>query len=224
MAREAAEPMHRTGTALADALPLTFAIYGASAIFLGLILSQAQVDFAALPAVYPVAVLGSGLLLALCATWLFVVGDTLGTLVAGTFSGFWLSLGVLGLAMVNNWLKIPATENTGHIMGLWLMPWAFTVFLWFMLSVRMPFVHTLFYGVTTAAFSLLIAAFWSNFNDTLSNIAGYLFVASALVGYYIVADIVARSLGYMGLPEGKPASMMAWPRGAASGGGPAKAA
>jgi hypothetical protein len=182
---------------LGDPFALGLASFGISALVLSTVMSG-LIGGAALPAVLAVA-FALGFFTELVAGIVhFQRGETFPAIVFTTYAGFWLSYVLLVQFFLPS--VVEAKGDAGAITGMFLLAWA--IFSTYMLLAAVRTTHTvlLIFVLLTAVFYL--AALGSFLDSTqLSELAGFVLIADALVALYLSASsIVAATWGRAVLP------------------------
>jgi len=146
----------------------------------------------------PAVLASSGLFLLISAVWAARLGASAVAAILGTFSAFWLSLGVLVAAMTNGWLGLTAESAP---LPTFLLSWLIVFVALTLVTLRLPLAFTagfLFVDITVA----LVLAFALSGTQLYATLAGVaLFVFSAIFAY-IWADGMVQELGGKAMPMG----------------------
>lgn len=197
-AHAAAEPAAAAAPVANPAL-LGLATFLPGAISLGLWL-VGYLPAASVGGIVPAVVFSSGLFLLVATAWSHNVGNSLVAAIFGTFSAFWLSLGVLLAAETNGWLGL--TKTTGEL-PTFLIAWLVVFVALTLATLRLPLAFTagfLFVDIAVAlvlAFALTGTALYS----TLAGIAVFVFCA---IFAYIWFDGMGQELGAKAMGMGSP--------------------
>lgn len=180
-----------------DPFALGLASFGISALVLSSVMSG-LIEATALPAVLAIA-FALGFFTELVAGIVhFRRGETFPAVVFTTYAGFWLSY----VLLVQFFLPpvIEAKGDAGAITGMFLLAWAIFSTYMMLAAVRTTQTVLLIFVLLTTVFYL--AAFGSFFDNTLlSELAGFVLIADALVALYLSASsIVAATWGRDILP------------------------
>jgi succinate-acetate transporter protein len=184
-------------TTLGDPFALGLASFGISALVLSSVMSG-LIDGAALPAVLALA-FALGFFTELVAGIVhFQRGETFPAIVFTSYAGFWLSY----VLLVQFFLPpvIEAKGDATAITGMFLLAWAIFSTYMLLAAVRTTRTVLLIFVLLTTVFYL--AAFGSFLeNAFLSELAGYVLIADAVVALYLsAASIVAATWGREILP------------------------
>lgn len=184
-------------TTLGDPFALGLASFGISALVLASVMSG-LIDGAALPAVLALA-FALGFFTELVAGIVhFQRGETFPAIVFTAYAGFWLSY----VLLVQFFLPpvIEAKGDAAAITGMFLLAWAIFSTYMLLAAVRTTRTVLLIFVLLTTVFYL--AAFGSFLeNAFLSELAGYVLIADAVVALYLsAASIVAATWGREILP------------------------
>jgi len=184
-------------TTLGDPFALGLASFGISALVLSTVMSG-LIDGAALPAVLALA-FALGFFTELVAGVIhFQRGETFPAIVFTAYAGFWLSY----VLLVQFFLPpvVEAKGDAGAITGMFLLAWAIFSTYMLLAAVRTTRTVLLIFVLLTAVFYL--AAFGSFLDSApLSELAGFVLIADALVALYLSASsIVAATWGRTVLP------------------------
>lgn|GEM_PF-3556413 len=204
--------MSEQRTSFGNPFALAAGAFAVAAMFVGLVLARVEgleTSLGALPMVYAVTLFHAGVLIGLATVWLIAVGNTFGAWVAGTFTGFYLSFGFVGIASGVGILKFPSEENLGHVLAIFVIPYLVSTLGWAYVTLRFPLAYSLFFMSVPPVVGLTTAALWDNFDPTLTRAAGIGWVYLGVYGLYFTVDLVARELGLRGLPQG-PVTLESW--------------
>lgn len=199
-------------TSFGNPFALAAGAFAVAAMFTGLVLARVEgleTPLGALPMVYAVTLFHAGLLIGLATVWLIAVGNTFGAWVAGTFTGFYLTFGFVGIATGTGILRFPSEENFGHVLAIFVIPYMVSTLGWVYVTLRFPLAYWLFFASVPPVVGLTVAALWDNFDPTLTRAAGVGWTYLGAYGLYFTVDLVARELGLRGLPQG-PLAAESW--------------
>lgn len=167
-------------------------------------------DTASLPGGMIAAVtFSSGLFQLVACVWAGRIGASTVAGLLGTFSGFWLSLGFLLLAL-NNGLIVNAadgsaitTTQTGNILATYILTWLIVFVLLTLATLRLPLMFTAGLVFVSITFALVLAFLLTGtaLFAVLAGIAAFLFCA---VFAYILLDAIGQDLGGRAMPMGSP--------------------
>ncbi|WP_235875171.1 GPR1/FUN34/YaaH family transporter [Saccharopolyspora aridisoli] len=152
----------------------------------------------------PVAIIlaatGVGQLVA--ALWAAAIGQSAVASIFGTFSGFWLSYGLLVLGLTHGWFGIPDGSATA-VQALFLTSWAITVALLALATLRLPAAYTVLFALIAAALVLVLVATVQD-SAQLKAVGGCAVFTFAALGCYLFLHVMSEATGGRGLPLGKP--------------------
>jgi succinate-acetate transporter protein len=195
------QPLTVEVTATGDPLVLGLAVFVIGAVALGL---QLAGFVSAGTSVLPIVLAASGLGLLISTMWAIRLGQTFVAGVAGIFAAFWFSYAILLLGLNHNWFVIPAEDVVASV-ELFLIAWGVLGTLLLIASLRLPIAYPLLIALVVATVYILIAAYASDTPSTGTiKIAGYVLLASAVVGAYLFISGAFASLGGKPLPTGNP--------------------
>lgn len=184
-------------TALGDPFALGLASFGISALVLSSVMSG-LIDGAALPAVLALAIALGFFTEIIAGIVHFQRGETFPAVVFTTYAGFWLSYFLLVQFFLPS--VVAAKGDAGAITGMFLLAWAIFSTYMLLAAVRTTQTVLLIFVLLTAVFYL---AALGSFLDSafLSELAGFVLIADALVALYLSASsIVAATWGKEVLP------------------------
>lgn len=148
----------------------------------------------------PAVLFSSGLFLLVATVWCSRVGNSLVGAIFGTFSAFWLSLGVLVAAITNGWLGLTATSSP---LPTFLISWLVVFVALTLATLRLPLAFTagfLFVDIVVALV-LAFAITGTQLYATLGGIGVFVFCA---IFAYIWFDGVGQELGAKPMSLGNP--------------------
>ncbi|TDD89397.1 hypothetical protein E1202_11105 [Saccharopolyspora karakumensis] len=152
----------------------------------------------------PVAIIlaatGTGQLVA--ALWAAAIGQSAVASIFGTFSGFWLSYGLLVLGLTHGWFGVPDGSATAT-QALFLTSWAVTVALLALATLRLPAAYTILFALIAAALVLVLVATVQD-SAQLKAVGGFVVFTFAALGCYLFLHVMSAATGGRGLPLGKP--------------------
>jgi succinate-acetate transporter protein len=166
---------------------------------------------AALGAPLAIVLMCTGLFLLVSTIWAAAVGQSFVAAFAGTFGGFWLAYGILVLALLHDWFKIPP-EDVGRTVAVFAI--AFAAFFLFLTlaSLRLPIIYTLIFGLVVVALCFVAAAYlMTPASSDLLKIAGYIVFVFAGLGMSLSWTVMNLSLGGPAFPPLGPAVIKAPP-------------
>lgn len=142
----------------------------------------------------------TGLFLALSTVWAAAAGQSFVACFAGTFGGFWLSYGLLVLALIHNWFAIPAADvqRTVAIFAI-----AFASFFLFLTlaALRLPLVYPAIFGLVVVALCLVATAYlMTPISTDILKAAGYVVFVFAGLGMSLSWTVMNLSLGGPAFP------------------------
>lgn len=139
----------------------------------------------------PAVLFSSGLFLLVSAIWATRVGNSLVAAIFGTFSAFWLSLGIMVAAITNGWLGLTATSNP---LPTFLTSWLIVFVALTLATLRLPLAFTAgFIAVDiTVALVLIFVLTATQLYSTLAGVGVFVFCA---IFAYIWFDGMGQELG-----------------------------
>lgn len=160
---------------------------------------------AALGAPLAIVFMCTGLFLLVSTVWAAAVGQSFVAAFAGTFGGFWLSYGLLVLALLRGWFNIPAAD-TQRTVAVFAIAFASFFFILTLASLRLPIIYTLIFGLVVAALCFVAAAYLNTpVSSDLLKIAGYIAFVFAGLGMSLSWTVLNLSLGGPAFPPlGRP--------------------
>jgi uncharacterized protein len=150
--------------------------------------------------VAPAILFSSGLFLLVATVWCSRVGNSLVGAIFGTFSAFWLSLGVLVAALTNGWLGLTATSQA---LTTFLIAWLIVFVLLTLATLRLPLAFTagfLFVDITVA----LVLAYTLTTTQIFATLGGVCVFVFCAIFAYIWFDGVGQELGAKPMGMGSP--------------------
>lgn len=153
-----------------------------------------------LGAIVPAVVLSSGLFLLISSVWATRLGASAVAAILGTFSAFWLSLGLLVTGITAGWFGLTADSTP---LPTFLLSWLIVFVALTLTTLRLPLAFTagfLFVDIAVAlvlAFALTGTALYS----TLAGVAVFIFCA---IFAFIWVDGVQQELGGKAMSMGRP--------------------
>jgi len=150
--------------------------------------------------IVPAVLFSSGLFLMISCIWATRLGMSAVGAIFGTFSAFWLSLGVLLAAETNGWMGLTAT--TGEL-PTFLVAWLIVFVALTLTTLRLPLAFTAGFLFVCIAVALVLAFVLSSTQlySTLAGIAVFIFCA---IFAFIWVDGVQQELGGKAMSMGAP--------------------
>jgi len=165
------------------------------------------VSAAALGAPLAIILMCTGLFLLVSTIWAAAVGQSFVAAFAGTFGAFWLSYGVLVLALLHDWFLIPP-EDVQRTVAVFAIAFASFFFFLTLASLRLPIIYTLIFGLVVVALCFVAAAYLMTPIDTdLLKIAGYIVFVFAGLGMSLSWTVMNLSLGGPAFPPLGPVTL-----------------
>jgi hypothetical protein len=156
---------------------------------------------------WPFAAMFGGVAQFLAGMWAFRVRDTIATAMHGMWGAFWIAFGILNLLMM--WGKIPE-HAAGSVSDPQFAMWFWTLGAITAAGALAAFAESFaLFGVlaTLAAGSIFFAIGLSIPSTGWVKVAGWVFVASAILAYYVATAIMLLAgAGKVVLPLGKPSA------------------
>lgn len=193
--REAA-PAGPTGVVVGaggDPLIIGLPIFAVGSLTLGVALIDVLVPAAALGAIVPIVVFGTGILLMLVTVWAALLAQTMVAGITGTFAGFWLSLGALLVGLNHNWYGVTA-EQAGGAQELFFIAWGCLFLFLLVPCLRLPAVYPAVVALVVAALALAAAAVHTGNTDLLTA-AGYVILVFAFLGFCAFVNVALTAMG-----------------------------
>lgn len=177
-------------------------IFGVGALALGMAL-MGFLPLTALGAIVPIILFATGLYQLIVVVWSIFLGQSIVAAVFGTFSGFWLSLGAMLVGLGHGWYSVPAA-NVAGVEELFFIAWgALFVFL-LIPCLLLPAIYPAVVALVVAALGLAAAGTFTG-SALLLNIAGYVVLTFAFLGFYAFVNVALSSMGARAFPPlGKP--------------------
>jgi uncharacterized protein len=137
----------------------------------------------------------TGLFLLVSTIWAAGVGQSFVACFAGTFGGFWISYGILVLALQHDWFKIPVGD-VGRTVAIFAIAFAAFFFFLTLASLRLPIIYTAIFGLVVVALCFVAAAYLKTPIDLdLLKVAGYVTFVFAGLGMWLSWTVMNLSLG-----------------------------
>jgi uncharacterized protein len=137
----------------------------------------------------------TGLFLLVSTIWAAGVGQSFVACFAGTFGGFWISYGILVLALQHDWFKIPVGD-VGRTVAIFAIAFAAFFFFLTLASLRLPIIYTAIFGLVVVALCFVAAAYLKTPIDLdLLKVAGYIVFVFAGLGMWLSWTVMNLSLG-----------------------------
>ena len=137
----------------------------------------------------------TGLFLLVSTIWAAGVGQSFVACFAGTFGGFWISYGILVLALQHDWFKIPL-KDVGRTVAIFAIAFAAFFFFLTLASLRLPVIYTAIFGLVVVALCFVAAAYLKTPIDLdLLKVAGYIVFVFAGLGMWLSWTVMNLSLG-----------------------------
>jgi uncharacterized protein len=137
----------------------------------------------------------TGLFLLVSTIWAAGVGQSFVACFAGTFGGFWISYGILVLALQHDWFKIPVGD-VGRTVAIFAIAFAAFFFFLTLASLRLPIIYTAIFGLVVVALCFVAAAYLKTPIDLdLLKVAGYITFVFAGLGMWLSWTVMNLSLG-----------------------------
>ena len=195
---------------LGSAFPWVLSTFSVSALFLGMMLAEVvPAGHGALSGGIGLFILSSGLIQGIASLLAIMAGATVVGLLFGTFAGFWISLGFLLFGLENGWILSAAAEQgvpaLGDALGAFALVWAVVIFVWWIASFRLPLAFWLLLGTLWVMFAFAAGGWWTatdELDNTVVNIGGWILIAGAAQGFYLVLSETIVATGGKPLPLG----------------------
>lgn len=167
-------------------------------------------DTTALPGgMIPVLTFSAGLFLFLATAASLRAGDSVTAAIFGIFSAFWISFGVLLMALNNGWIIDAgsggplSTDQIGSIQSTYLLSFTLVFILLTLATLRLPLMFTVGFVLVDVTFVLAYLAVTAG-NAALFPIAGITTFGFCLVFAYIMFDAFGQTLGGRPMTMGGP--------------------
>ncbi len=179
--------------------PLGLATFLPGALSLGLWL-VGYLPAADLGAIAPAVLMSSGLFLLVAAVWATRLAANAVACIFGTFSAFWLSLGVLVAAVTDSWFGLTATSAP---LPTFLLAWLIVFVILTLATLRLPLAFTVGFVFVDIAVALVLinALSGAAVFATLGGISVFVFCA---IFAYIWFDALGQELGGRAMAMGRP--------------------
>jgi hypothetical protein len=187
-----AEPTGVVVGAGGDPLIIGLPIFAVGSLALGMVL-VGFLPATALGAVVPIVLAGTGLYLGVVTVWAALLGQTIVAGITGTFSGFWLSLGVLLLGLTHNWYGITAAQAAGT-QELFFIAWGCLFFFLLIPVLRLPAIYPAVVGLVVVALALSAASAHTG-NANLLKAAGYVILVFSFLGFCAFVNVGLTAMG-----------------------------
>ncbi|MBP2365914.1 GPR1/FUN34/YaaH family transporter [Pseudonocardia parietis] len=165
---------------------------------------------AALPGgMIPILTFSAGLFLFLATAASLRAGDSVTAAIFGVFSAFWISFGVLLMALNNGWIVDAgtggplSTDQIGSIQSTYLLSFTLAFILLTLATLRLPLMFTVGFVLVDVTFVLAYLAVTAG-NAALFPIAGITTFGFCLVFAYIMFDAFGQTLGGRPMAMGGP--------------------
>ncbi|HSK08452.1 MAG TPA: GPR1/FUN34/YaaH family transporter [Vicinamibacterales bacterium] len=158
------------------------------------------VSSAAIGAPLAIILAATGLFLVVATIWAAAAGQSFVAAFAGTFGGFWLSYGLLVLALIHNWFAIPP-EDVQRTVAIFAIAFASFFLFLTLASLRLPIIYPAIFGLVVAALCLVATAYLMTPIDTdILKAAGYVVFVFAGLGMSLSWTVMNLSLGGPAFP------------------------
>lgn len=153
-----------------------------------------------LGSIAPAVLFSSGLFLLISCIWASRLGASAVAAIFGTFSAFWLSLGVLVAAITNGWMGLTADSTP---LPTFLLSWLIVFVALTLATLRLPLMFTIGFVLVdiTVALVLAFALTGTQLFSTLAGVGAFAFCA---VFAYIWFDGMSQELGGKAMSMGNP--------------------
>jgi succinate-acetate transporter protein len=184
---EAAEARAPGGFTIADPGPLGLAAFALTTFVLSMFNSGLMSDKGE-PIVFGLALAYGGLAQLLAGMWEFRTGNTFGATAFTSYGAFWISFFVFVTFFVD---KVPAAQADKAV-GLYLIAWGIFTTYMFIASLRTTTaIATVFFLLAATFFLLGIGD--SSGNKSISELGGYVGIATAAAAWYASFAVVTNS-------------------------------
>lgn len=158
------------------------------------------VSSAAIGAPLAIILAATGLFLVVSTIWAAAAGQSFVAAFAGTFGGFWLSYGLLVLALIHDWFAIPP-EDVQRTVAIFAIAFASFFLFLTLASLRLPIIYPAIFGLVVAALCLVATAYLMTPIDTdILKAAGYVVFVFAGLGMWLSWTVMNLSLGGPAFP------------------------
>lgn len=175
-----------------DPLIVGLPIFAVGSLALGMAL-MGFVPAAALGAIVPIIVFGTGLYQFVVTVWSALLGQSIVAGIFGTFSGFWLSLGALLVGLQHNWYGIAAAQ-AGATEEMFFIAWGCLFACLLIPCLRLPVVYPAIVGLVVAALAIAAAGVHTGVAELLV-VAGYIILTFAFLGFYAFVNVGLTAMG-----------------------------
>lgn len=153
---------------------------------------------------FPFAMVFGGLAQLLAGMWAYRARDGVATAMHGTWGSFWLAFGGLQILGLTHAITVPAVGQQSSELALWFWVLA-AITAAGTIAAAGESVGLMLVLAPLAVGSGLAAGSWMNGNASLMHAAGWVFVGSSGVAFYVAsAMMIAGAWGRTVLPLGKP--------------------
>jgi len=131
------------------------------------------------------------------------IGASAVAAILGSFSAFWLSLGLMLMGLNNGWFGLTDENTAGQVLIPYVLTWLIVFVALTLATLRLPLIFTVGFVFVDATFALLFANLTTGtaLFSTLAGITTFIFCA---VYAYILIDGVGQELGGKAMPMGSP--------------------
>ncbi|MBW0114481.1 GPR1/FUN34/YaaH family transporter [Pseudonocardia abyssalis] len=150
--------------------------------------------------IIPALVFSNGLFLMIASIWAARIGGSAVAGIFGTFSAFWISLGILLAAVTNGWFALTATSTP---LPTFLLSWLIVFVALTLATLRLPLAFSAGFVFVCVAVALVLANALTGaaiFN-TLAGVSVFIFCA---IFAYVWIDGMGQELGGPAMSLGSP--------------------
>jgi hypothetical protein len=153
---------------------------------------------------FPFAAVFGGLTQLLAGMWAYRARDGVATAMHGTWGSFWIAYGILQVLHLTHAVAVPPVGEASSELALWFWVLA-AITAAGTIAAAAESIALTFVLAALAAGSGFAAGSWMNGNAALMHAAGWIFVGSAGLAFYLASALmIAGAWGRTILPIGKP--------------------
>jgi succinate-acetate transporter protein len=134
--------------------------------------------------------------------WAAALGLNAAASIFAVFFGFYSSYAALVLGLTNSWFGTTA-EQASAVTAVWIICWLVTIAVLTLITLRMPLVFTVLFGLVDVALVFLLVGTLTT-EIFYTRVAGAVVVGFIAVAVYLYADVMSTETGGKPLPMGRP--------------------
>jgi uncharacterized protein len=143
----------------------------------------------------------AGVFLLIATVWAARLGASAVAGIFGTFSAFWLSLGLMLMGLNNGWFGLTDAAQVGSVLTPYVLSWLIVFVALTLATLRLPLAFTVGFVLVSATFALLLANLLTG-QAIFSTLAGLTTFGFCAVYAYIFFDAMGQELGGRAMPMG----------------------